>query len=258
MPFSIIIPTYDSKDSLRLLLKSIIVGQVNKNQIIVVCDGKYNVVEPVLKEFAEHIDILDLGVNKGLATATNYGVYNAKYGKILLLNDDNVMSGRFDVSLEELDTTNTVWSLNQIEPFPSIFKQFVIEDLGRDPNTFDLAKLNELDNILSYDPIKIDNSGSTLPIFMNKLDYIKIGGWDIEYPGPYVVDWDFFLKCNLAGYRMMRTYSTHVYHFVSLSTNNTPERQEKRRQNEIECHQYSKWKWGDYIKHNPETNLKYL
>lgn len=258
MSFSIIIPTYDSKDSLRLLLKSIIVGQFNKNQIIVVCDGKYDVVEPVLKEFAEYIDVLDLVDNRGLAPATNYGVYNAKYDKILLLNDDNVMSGRFDISLEELNTTNTVWSLNQIEPFPSMFKQFVIEDLGRDPNIFDLAKLNEFDTILSYNPAKIDNSGSTLPIFMNKLDYIKIGGWDIEYPGPYVVDWDFFLKCNLAGYRMMRTYSTHVYHFVSLSTNNTPERQEKRRQNEIECHSFAKYKWGSFIKHNPETNLKYL
>ena len=137
-----------------------------------------------------------------------------------------------------------------------MFKQFIIADLGKNPDTFDLIAYNQYCDIISND--KRDYTGSTLPIFMNKLDYMKIGGWDIEYPGPYVVDWDFFLKCNLAGYNMKRIYSVPVYHFVSLSTNNTEERQKQRQQKENECHLFAKWKWGSYIKHNSENNLKYL
>ena len=41
-------------------------------------------------------------------------------------------------------------------------------------------------------------SGSTLPIFMNKYDYIRLGGWDENYEAGMVADWDFFLKCAIA------------------------------------------------------------
>ena len=40
---SVIIPTYKSPEVLDLCLKSAIEGQVNKNQIIVVVDGFYDV-----------------------------------------------------------------------------------------------------------------------------------------------------------------------------------------------------------------------
>lgn len=118
-----------------------------------------------------------------------------------------------------------------------------------------------ISDIEKWDPTlfpKEDITGSTLPIFMNKLDFIKIGGWNENYPGPYVVDWDFFMKCQMNGFEMKRTYNVHFYHFVSLSTNNTPEKQEKRRKNEIECHEYAKYIWGNYIQHCPLTNRKYL
>ena len=39
-----------------------------------------------------------------------------------------------------------------------------------------------------------DGFGSTLPIFMSKLDYLKIGGWDENYELGMVADWDFFFK----------------------------------------------------------------
>ena len=39
--------------------------------------------------------------------------------------------------------------------------------------------------------------GYTLPIFMSKYDYKRIGGWDETYPGGWVVDCEFFLKCSL-------------------------------------------------------------
>jgi hypothetical protein len=133
-----------------------------------------------------------------------------------------------------------------------MFSQFVIENLGTDPKTFDLEKLWQFDYHVASGG-KIDETGSTLPIFMSKIDYLKVGGWDENYDQIMVADWDFFLKCKFAGMKMLRTYECHFYHFASVSVNG-----EKRKQAEISGHQYAKYKWGSFIKHNPQNNLKYL
>ncbi len=257
-PISVIIPTYKSPEALDLCLRSAIEGQQGReNQIIVVVDGHYNINKDVIEKYAKSIDVLNLDQNVGLCRATNLGVYNAKHDLILIVNDDNVFPQNWDLSLLESYQSNSVVSPNQIEPTPSMFKQFIIEDLGRDPKTFDLEKFWMFDYHVASGN-KIDEIGSTLPIFMSKLDYLKVGGWDETYPQGLVADWDFFLKCQLSGMKMLRTYECHFYHFVSLSTNKTPEQQLKRQQDEQFGHEYAKYKWGSYIKHNPENNLKYI
>jgi GT2 family glycosyltransferase len=248
---SVIIPTYKSPEYLDLCLKSCIEGQQNKNEIIVVVDGYYDINKNVLEKYAKSIEILNLDENVGLCRATNLGVYNASNELILIVNDDNVASINYDISLLEVYEPNSVISPNQIEPTPSIFKQFHIRDCGRDPKTF------SLENYWKYEePLRglfPDESGSTLPIFMSKIDYLRVGGWDENYEFGLVADWDFFLKCQLSGLKMLRTYNCHFYHFASVSVNG-----EKRRQAEAQGHEYAKYKWGNYIKHNPNTNLKYL
>jgi GT2 family glycosyltransferase len=250
---SVIIPTYKSPEALDLCLTSAIQGQQDrKNQIIVVVDGHYDINKEVLKKHSKSIDILNLEENVGLCRATNLGVFNAKYERILIVNDDNVFPENWDLSLIESYHPNSVVSPNQIEPTPSMFPQFTIEDLGRDPKTFDLEKFWQFDYHFAAGG-KIDESGSTLPFFMSKIDFLKVGGWDENYEQGMVADWDFFLKCQLAGMKMLRTYECHFYHFASVSVNG-----EKRRQAEINGHEYSKYKWGSYIKHNPQNNLKFL
>jgi glycosyltransferase involved in cell wall biosynthesis len=249
---SVIIPTYKSPEMLDLCLRSCIEGQQNKNQIIVVVDGFYDLNKEVLEKWTEHIDILNLEENVGLCRGTNLGVYNAQHDKILIVNDDNVFPVSWDKYLLEAYEPNSVLSANQIEPHPSMFSQFIIENLGTDPKTFDLEKFWMFDyHYTSGD--KIDETGSTLPIFMSKTDYLRVGGWDENYEQGMVADWDFFLKCQLSGMNMLRTYECHFYHFASVSVNG-----EKRRQAEIQGHEYAKYKWGSYIQHNPTNNLKFL
>jgi GT2 family glycosyltransferase len=257
---SVIIPTYKSPEALDLCLRSAIEGQENKNQIIVVVDGFYDLNKEVLEKYSENIDVLNLEENVGLCRGTNLGVYNAIHDKILIVNDDNVFPRFWDTTLEEewktlsrrFDHENIVISPNQVEPYPSMFKQFIIEDLGTDPKTFDLEKFWQFDyHYASGD--KKDENGSTLPIFMSKIDYIRIGGWDENYELGMVADWDFFLKCQLSGLKMIRTWNCHFYHFASISTNG-----EKRQQAEQNGHEYAKYKWGSYIYHNQETNLKFI
>jgi GT2 family glycosyltransferase len=248
---SVIIPTYKNPEMLDLCLRSAIEGQQNKNQIIVVVDGFYDLNKEVLEKWSDHIDILNLEENVGLCRGTNLGVYNARYDKILIVNDDNVFPKDWDFILELNYVPNTLISPNQIEPYPSMFNQFQIKDLGKNVKEFNLEKFWEYEKSISKE--KQDGFGSTLPIFMSRLDYLKMGGWDENYEMGMVADWDFFLKANLSNLTLIRLYNLHFYHFASISTNG-----EKRRTAERNGHEYARYKWGGYIKHNPHSNKKYL
>ena len=253
---SIIIPTYKEPEVLDLCLKSAIEGQKHHNQIIVVIDGFYNLNKEVLEKYKDYINILNLEENVGLNRATNLGVYNASYDKILIVNDDNLFPQEWDIRLLETYQENSVIAPNQIEPISSMFRQFHIRDLGRDPKTFDLEQFWGYEKSLSILPN--EKTGSTLPIFMSKKDYMKIGGWDEAYPGAWVVDWDFFLKCELSGMNMIRSYNCHFYHFVSIGTELSIEEKIQKQEKEQRCHEYFKYKWGTYAQHNPENNSKML
>jgi hypothetical protein len=183
------------------------------------------------------------------------GVYNAQYDKILIINDDNIFPSNWDTYLLKIYTPGSVITPNQIEPIPSMFRQFHIKDLGRDPKTFDLKTFWKYETTLIED--KIEETGSTLPIFMSKHDYLRVGGWDESYPGPWVVDWEFFMKCEMNGMKMLRTYNCHFYHFVSIGTR-TPDQIINNQAKEQACHEYFYYKWGTNAKHNPTNNSKLI
>ena len=153
---SVIIPTYKSPEYLDLCLESAIKGQDDdQNQIIVVVDGHYDLNKTVLEKWKDDIDVLNLKQNVGLCRGTNLGVMNAKHDKILIVNDDNVFPLEWDIRLESewnrYDKNSTYWeewersypivlTPNQIEPFPSMFKDFVIKNLGINVESFDLER----------------------------------------------------------------------------------------------------------------------
>lgn len=136
-----------------------------------------------------------------------------------------------------------------------MFRQFHIKDLGRDPNTFDLENFWNYESSISKNVT--EETGSTLPFLISKTDYLRVGGWDESYPGPWVVDWEFFMKCELSGMKMVRDYGCSFYHFVSLGTK-TAEKQVESREKESQCHEFFRYKWGSYAKHNPVNNSKLL
>lgn len=245
---SVIIPTHSSPDALDLCLQSCIEGQLFKNEIIVIVDGFYDINKDVLEKWSTHIDILNMEENVGLCRGTNLGVYNAKHNKILIVNDDNVFPMSWDKYLLEDYVENSVLSPNQIEPYPSIFSQFHIQNLGTDPKTFNLKEFWAYE--IGYMQKYKTETGSTLPIFMSKIDYLRVGGWDENYPtNGMVADIDFFHKCLLSGMKMLRTYKVHFYHFSSLSVNGS-----ERQETEKDAHEYAKYKWGQYLKRDKSNN----
>jgi glycosyltransferase involved in cell wall biosynthesis len=255
---SVVIPTFKSPDVLDLCLRSAIKGQVNKNEIIVVVDGTYEQNKDVLKKYENDVLVLDIPNNVGTCRATNMGVYNSTHEKILIVNDDNVFPKDWDQLLTEHMLENEVVSPNQIEPYPSMFKQFIIKDLGRTPDNFDIDKFWDYSEMVSSKNT-MDDSGSTFPILMFKKDFLRVGGFDESYPSQAgaVADWDFFLKCELSGMRMLRDYSTHFYHFVSVSSK-SPDQVEKSQNEEHNSHIYFQYKWGESAKHNPTNNSKMI
>lgn len=254
---SVLIPTYNSPDSLDLLLRSLIEGSdgIDDYEIIVGVDGTLDINEAILSKYSSHVKSLILDENVGLCRMTNLLVYNASYELILILNDDNIAPKYWNANLNSLDIDGCVISPNQIEPIPSIFPQFHIKNCGRDPKIFDLEQFWNISeslnvNLLLASKPSIDETGSTLPIFMNKLDFMRVGGWDETYPQGMVADCDFFKKCRISGLKMKRTYNTHFYHFVSLSVNS-----EKRSIAEREGHEFYHYKWGNYMQRDQNNNI---
>jgi GT2 family glycosyltransferase len=251
---SAIIPTYKSPEVLDIALSSAINNQDNTNEIIVVADGFYDINRSVLEKWKQDITIIDVVENAGLCAAYNMGVFNSSCEKILLVNDDNVFPRNWDTKLEKVYLPNALISPNQIEPTNSIFPQFVIKNLGKQ-DSFDMTNFLEYADSISED--RTDNCGYTLPIFMSRTDYVRLGGWDEKYPKiGLVADWDFFLRCKLAGLKIIRSYSCHFYHFGSVTSNN--KELYDRQRNELISHLYAEKKWGKRIQHSFLDNSKYI
>lgn len=254
---SVIIPTRQNPEALNLCLKSAIKSQNAVNDIVVVVDGDLYTNKDVLNTYSKYINVVILPDNVGMSKAQNIGVYNAKYQNILIVNDDNVFPKYWDSILSKVDIKNSVVAPNQIEPYNSIFRQFHIKDLGRDPQTFDLETFWEYEQTIRNN--LIEHTGCTYPIYMNKLNYLQCGGFDVDYPtmSGAVADWDFFLKCEIHNWKMIRIYSCMFYHFVS-TTRKKPEASLKSQQIEDKCKEYFKNKWGFPVRHNFSNNSKMI
>jgi glycosyltransferase involved in cell wall biosynthesis len=253
-PISIVIPTFTAVEYLKICLESIVQNQHNKeNEVVVVVDGTYNINKNVLESYKNHLNlkIIVFDENKGLALATNYGFYNCSNQHVLYINDDNVCPKDFDLILnityestidlgEIPEEIVTVLTPNQIEPVPSIFKPFIIKDFG-DIGTFNLNDFTEEELKIRELPFNYSQNGYgwTLPFFMKKEHFIALGGFDVCYDSPHVIDWDFFIKLEKIDGFSYRTNNCNFYHFGSKSAR-TPESYQKER----EAHEYFRYKWG--------------
>jgi len=241
---SIIIPSYRSPQYLDICLKSAINGQENKNEIIVIIDGFVEESKHIISKYKVDVNFISLEENSGMQHALNLGVYNAKNQKILIINDDNVLPDKWDVILENEYESNTVITINQIEPHgPGIFN-FHTYNFGEDAQTF------KFDEFIKYEKIIRNNthsvSGRIFPFMINKKHYMTVNGFDTFYDSPFICDWDFFLKLEMLGkLNFYRTYKMHIYHFGSKATKNHKDKNEsdKFRSGEHDAYKLFQYKW---------------
>jgi len=245
---SVVIISYRSPQYLDLCLRSLTEGQDNPdNEIIVILDGYGEESEYVMEKYPG-VNVVSLPENKGQTYCHNTGVQLATNEWVLILNDDNVASVGWDTSLLSVAEPNTVYAPNQIEPAPSIFVDFKIKNFGVTPDTFDLPAFTSYAKEVSTPTINA--RGQTWPVFIQKKWYMIVNGIDAGFPSPSGADWDFFLRLELAGVKLVRYFGAHFYHFASASTKKTPEQMEKTQDGEAQSMEYFNWKWGNYPRRN--------
>ena len=215
---SLVIPTYRNPKCLDICLRSAVEGQIrDDNEIIVVVDGYVDESEEILSKYKDSIKVLRLEQNQGMQMALNLGVMNASNENIMIINDDNVLSVGWDSIWKDV-TEDEVITINQIEPTgPGIFN-FPVKDFGRTPEEFDYDGFVNYETQINQD--KFTPDGGIFPFILKKKNYMMVGGFDTMYQSPFICDWDFFLKLELAGLKFTRTHAYHYYHFGSSATKN--------------------------------------
>ncbi len=219
--FSIVIPTWNSLDYLKLCLKGLRKNSHFFNQIIVfVNQGNDGTVEWLQTQ--TDIDFVHAHENMGVCFAVNACRSLVKHNYMVYMNDDMYPCPDWDLHLANeithLGTDYFYLSSTLIEPKKLNNPNYVaiIRDFGTSPDNFqEEALLKEYQSLE-----KADWQGSSWPpsVVSTKIWDI-IGGFSIEFsPGMYS-DPDFSMKLWTIGVRIYKGIGkSKVYHFGSRST----------------------------------------
>jgi len=250
---SVIIPSYRNPKYLDLCLKSLVEGQVNKNEIIVTLDGYVDESAYLMKKYPT-VSWLPFQENQGFQSAINFAVWRTTGEKLFVINDDNVFPPEWDVRIEAHYHPNTVMTVNQIEPTgPGMFN-FPVVDCGQTVETFDMERFIQADKELSSNMVTLD--GNIFPFVINKRWFMAVGGFDTFYNSPNLCDWDFFAKLELIpSVGHARIHHVHVYHFGSVATKKNAESESFKQREQYAMQQYTyKWKMHPF---NGLNNTKF-
>ena len=210
--FSIIIPTFNNLDYLKLCIKSIRQNSKYTHQII----PHVNIGSDKTSEFLtkENIDYTFTDYNSGICEGMNTASKKSKFEYILYSHDDFYFCPGWDIALK-----NEIEKIGHNRFYLSgiMMNNGPIKcDFGNDLNSFDEKKfLNEYKNYNHY-----DFQGSTwAPHLIHKELWDRVGGFSEEfYPGTGS-DPDLNMKLWKYGVRIFKGINNcKVYHFGSIVT----------------------------------------
>ncbi len=212
--FSIIIPTFNNIDYLKLCIKSLNNNSSFNHEIIVhVNDGSDGTLEYVKKNNIKYTYSVN---NVGLCTAINSAAKLSTLKYILYAHDDMYFCPNWDkVLLDEVKSLNHdefYLSGTMIEPNSG----HIVCDFGTDLDTF---KEDEL--LSKYKSINFyDHQGTHFaPHLVSKKMWDKVGGFSEEFNPGIGSDPDFNMKLWREGVRIFKGLNDFkVYHFGSLTT----------------------------------------
>lgn len=216
--FSIIIPSWNNLDLLKLCVHSIRTHSSYAHQIIVhVNDGSDGSLDWVRSEGIEHTHSPQ---NIGICLAVNEAAMHARQDYIVYLNDDMYCCPGWDSTLAdkiaELDTDLFMLSGTMIERTDTGNSCVVIGNYGSDVADFDENRLlHDLPRLKKHDWF-----GATWPpTLVHRNWWFKIGGYSSEFSPGMSSDNDFSMKLWHAGCRIfMGVGASLVYHFQCKST----------------------------------------
>ena len=213
--FSIIIPSYNNSNYLKLCIESIKKTANLNNQIIVHVNEDYNgETRSYLKK--QNIKYTFSNKNIGLCSSINLAVKSSSNKYILYSHDDMYFCPGWEEALiEEINKIKHNFfyvSGSMIEPDSG----HIIFDCGNSLDSFDEKKL--LDN---YKNKNInDHQGSHFAPHCVHIDiWNKVGGFSEEFNPGIGSDPDFNMKLWKVGVRIFKGLNSFkVYHFGSLTT----------------------------------------
>ncbi len=216
--FSILIPSWNNLELLKLCVRSIRANSAFDHQIIVhVNDGSDGTLDWVR---AQGLDHTHTPQNAGICLAVNEAAMLATRDYILYLNDDMYCCPGWDAALAEkvkaLDTDLFMLSGTMIEPRDTNNPCVIVHDYGSGPENFDEQQL--LADLPSYR--KPDWYGATWPpTLVHRKWWFRVGGYSSEFSPGMSSDNDFSMKLWHAGCRVfLGVGNAFVYHFQCKST----------------------------------------
>ena len=216
--FSILIPTWNNLDLLKLCVRSIQQNSAYQHQIIIhVNDGSDGSLAWVREQGFDHTASPD---NIGICLAVNEAAMQATQDYILYLNDDMYCCPGWDTALvnklKQLDTDLFMLSGTMIEPRETHNPCVIVKDYGTEVDTFDEATL--LAELPQHQ--KPDWNGATWPpTLVSRRWWHKVGGYSSEFSPGMSSDNDFSMKLWHAGCRIfLGVGDSLVYHFQCKST----------------------------------------
>ncbi len=216
--FSVLIPTWNNLEYLKICISSILKNSYFELQIIVIVnDGSDGTADWI--ESQKGIDYIRSKLNLGICYSLNIVRSLIKSEYIVYVNDDMYLLPDWDLELyneiEKIGNKNFMLSGTMIEPRETGNPCVIVKDFGQTFQDFkEEMLLSEYKNLFIN-----DWNGSTLPPFVVHIEmWDLVGGMSIEYnPGIYS-DWDFSRKLYEVGVRFFKGKGNSlVYHFGSKS-----------------------------------------
>jgi GT2 family glycosyltransferase len=217
--FSILIPTWNNLEYLKLCVRSIRENSSLSHQMIIILnEGKDGSLEWVQAQ--KDLDYVYAKENIGICYGLNITRSMILADYVLYANDDMYLLPNWDAELwkeiEQIGHKEFMLSATMIEPFDTGNPSVIIGDYGDSLESFQEQKL--LKDFASFQ--KEDWNGSTWPPNVMHRDlWDLVGGMSVEFhPGMYS-DPDLSKKLWDAGVRYYKGIAkSRVYHFGSKST----------------------------------------
>jgi len=229
MRFSILIPTWNNLDLLKLCLRSISKNSRFEHQMIVhINDGSDGTLEWVREQGIPHTYSKE---NIGICIAMNRCAHLADTDYLVYLNDDMYCCPEWDTRLAEripeIGDRPFMLSGTLIEPRASGNACVVVSNFGSGPEDFDEESLLARAPSLT----RADWLGATWPPFvMRRKDWIDVGGFSAEFSPGMSSDNDLSMKLWNIGCRVfIGAGDALIYHFMSKSTGKVKRNNGRRR-----------------------------
>jgi heptosyltransferase-3 len=216
--FSIVIPSWNNLEYLKLCIASIRRHSQSGHEIIVhINEGSDGTLEWVR---AQGIKYSHTEKNIGVCLAVNHLVAQASHDWVLYMNDDMVACPGWDTAFAQAiassDTDLALYFSTLIQADNGSNPYIIKKDFGRTPQDFDEPRL--LREYLAESRADVEG-GEAQPTLFHRKWWMMLGGYSLEFSPGMSSDDDLLMKFWVAGCRHYRIVgASRFYHFSCIST----------------------------------------